>query len=179
MKISNLNDPQIFKSSPYKDDRGYFFPLDLDPMWVQSNIIISNMWAFRGLHYQKGEFSQSKLLTVIRGEIIDFIVDLRPESFGMVHRYEMQSGDALFIPRGFAHGFLSLKDKTICQYLVDNRYSPENEISIFWKSIPDVKKYIESRVFSEYLIISSKDLVGDFSNDHIDYNTDTIKEIRS
>ncbi len=167
MKISNLNDPQIFKSNSYRDDRGYFFPLDLDPMWVQSNISISNMWAFRGLHHQKGDYAQSKLLTVIRGEIVDFVVDLRPESFGKVHRYEMNSCDTLFIPKGFAHGFLCLKEKTICQYLVDNKYSPENESSISWNSVPEIKKYIESRVFPEYLIISSKDLIGNLYDEVI------------
>lgn len=167
MKISNLNDPQIFKSNSYKDDRGYFFPLDLDPMWIQSNISVSNMWAFRGLHHQRGENSQSKLLSVIRGEIVNFIVDLRPESFGKVHKHEMHSGDTLFIPKGFAHGFLCLKEKTICQCLVDKKHSSENESAISWNSVPEIKKYIESKVFPDYLIISSKDLVGDLSDGHV------------
>lgn len=160
MKITNLNEPQVFKMRSYKDDRGYFFPLELDPMWVQSNIIISNLWAFRGLHHQRGESAQSKLLTVIRGEIIDFIVDLRGDNFGKVLRYELTAGDSIFIPKGFAHGFLCLKDKTICQYLVDNKYSPKDEISFSWKSSPEIKKYIESRIFPEYLVISSKDADG-------------------
>lgn len=160
MKIYNLNEPQIFKSNSYKDDRGYFFPLELDPMWVQSNISISNLWAFRGLHHQRGESAQSKLSTVIRGEIIDFIVDLRGENFGKVYKYEMSQGDSLFIPRGFAHGFMCLRDKTICQYLVDNKYSPKDEISFSWRSSPEIKKYIESRIFPEYLIMSTKDSNG-------------------
>jgi dTDP-4-dehydrorhamnose 3,5-epimerase len=160
MKIHNLNDPQLFKSRSYKDDRGYFFPIELDPMWIQSNISISNIWAFRGMHHQRGESAQSKLLTVVRGEIVDFIVDLRPTNFGKVYRYDLFAGDSLFVPKGFAHGFISLKDKTTIQYLVDNKYSPKDEISFKWSSFPEIKRWIESKIWPDYLVMSQKDRDG-------------------
>ena len=90
----------------------------------------------RGLHYQKGEFSQAKLVRVIKGRVVDVAVDLRrrSSSFGKYVMVELSEDNKkqLFIPRGFAHGFLVLSDEAIFTYKVDNVYSPQNEASIKW-----------------------------------------------
>ena len=90
----------------------------------------------RGLHYQKGEHSQAKLVRVIKGKVIDVAVDLRKSSptFGKYVAVELSEDNKrqFFIPRGFAHGFLVLSDEAIFTYKVDNVYAPQSEASIRW-----------------------------------------------
>jgi dTDP-4-dehydrorhamnose 3,5-epimerase len=155
--------PILTKTNVFSDDRGTFFPLDLkEPRWIQSNVSISKKWTFRGLHHQIGNTAQSKLVTVIKGEILDFIVDLRKESFGDVFFFRMQPGDQLYVPKRFAHGFLALQEDTIIQYLVDNDYSPKTEMSFDWNSIPMIKESILTEVGdSNNLYLSPKDMLGE------------------
>jgi len=154
-------EPALFKTQVFSDDRGTFFPLPLNNSWVQSNISISEQWTFRGLHHQKGETAQSKLVTVVRGVIFDIIVDLRGSNFGTVHAFELRPGEQIYVPKGFAHGFLAMARETIVQYVVDSPYSPGTEVCFNWKSIDHVREEVLNRVGDESrLIISQKDAAG-------------------
>lgn len=136
-----LIEPRVFD-----DARGYFFEAwkqaDFDAHvgghveFVQDNESMSARGVLRGLHYQKGEFSQAKLVRVIKGRVLDVAVDLRKGSktFGKYVMVELSGENKrqFFIPRGFAHGFLVLSDEAIFTYKVDNVYAPEHEASIHW-----------------------------------------------
>jgi dTDP-4-dehydrorhamnose 3,5-epimerase len=153
--------PRLSKTPVFFDDRGLFYPLSLEGRWLQSNISISRKWTFRGLHHQRGETAQAKQISVIKGEILDFLVDLRMGSFEETYFFQLKPGDQLYIPRGFAHGFLALHEDTIIQYLVDNPYSPSTEISFDWKSSNTVKELILAEVGEESnLVINPKDSNG-------------------
>lgn len=136
-----LIEPRVFD-----DARGYFFEAwkqaEFDAHvgghveFVQDNESMSTRGVLRGLHYQKGEFSQAKLVRVIKGRVLDVAVDLRKSSktFGKYVMVELSGENKrqFFIPRGFAHGFLVLSDEAIFTYKVDNVYAPEHEASIHW-----------------------------------------------
>lgn len=162
----NMTKPIIYKSKVFSDDRGKFFPLQLSGMtenheWIQSNVSISKKWTFRGLHHQTGEHSQSKMLSIIHGSILDFLVDLRKGSFEETYFFKFTPGDQIYIPKGFAHGFLALEDDTIIQYLVDNEYSQSAEVSFDWKSNNTVREIVLAEVGNESnLFISDKDKIG-------------------
>jgi dTDP-4-dehydrorhamnose 3,5-epimerase len=168
--------PQVSKIGVYGDDRGLFFPLDIsNKRWIQSNISISSKWTFRGLHHQKAEKAQSKFISVIKGQILDFLVDLRHGSFQDTYFFKLGPGEQIYVPKGFAHGFLALQDDTIIQYLVDNDYSPKDEISFDWRSNETVKELILAEVGNEEnLLMSAKDSVGfeisDTAVETIDYS---------
>lgn len=123
----------------FKDHRGEFYESyneheypDLALLnWCQDNISISHRNVFRGLHFQTGEYAQNKLITVIKGSILDVVVDCRVKSrtFGSVIKIELSSVNKkqLFVPAGCAHGFLSLEDGTIVSYKCDMPYNPSAE----------------------------------------------------
>jgi dTDP-4-dehydrorhamnose 3,5-epimerase len=117
----------------------------------------------RGLHYQKGEYAQAKLVRVIKGKVLDVAVDLRKSSptFGKYVMVELSDENKrqFFIPRGFAHGFLVLSDKAIFTYKVDNVYAPQAEAGIRWND-PDVG--IEWPIDLNRVLTSEKDLVQPF-----------------
>lgn len=154
----------------FLDHRGSFSPLSLktlDKEWLQSNISVNpKKHTLRGLHYQKGEFAQAKLIKVINGRILDFVYDMREHSNdGVVDFFEMNAGDEIIVPRGYAHGFITLEDNTIVQYLVDNVYEPKSECSMVWNvfdSIKDKIKEIDSTFNVDNVIISDKDLINKF-----------------
>jgi dTDP-4-dehydrorhamnose 3,5-epimerase len=155
-------EPKLTKTGVFTDDRGTFFPLSIeDPRWLQSNVSISKKWTFRGLHHQLGETAQTKLVTVIKGRILDFVVDLRKGSFKEAYFFNMAPGDQLYVPKGFAHGFLALEEDSMIQYLVDNPYSPKTEISFDWKSVEMVRDLILAEVGDvKNLSLSPKDAIG-------------------
>lgn len=103
-------------------------------LFVQDNLSVSKKGVFRGLHYQVGNFSQAKLVRVLKGSVIDFIVDLREQSenYGKFEYFELNDRNkySLFIPPYFAHGFLSLEDDTILTYKCGNYYHKESEGSV-------------------------------------------------
>ncbi len=103
-------------------------------LFVQDNMSISKRYVFRGLHYQTGNFGQAKLLRVLKGSAIDFIVDLREDSktYGKFDFFELNDRNkmSLFIPSYFAHGFLSLEDDTIFTYKCGNYYDKKSEGSV-------------------------------------------------
>jgi dTDP-4-dehydrorhamnose 3,5-epimerase len=118
------------------------------------------------LHYQKGEFSQAKLVRVIKGKVLDVAVDLRKSSptFGKYVMVELSDENKrqFFIPRGFAHGFLVLSDEAIFTYKVDNLYAPQAEAGIRWND-PDVG--IEWPIDLSKVQTSEKDLKQPFLRD--------------
>jgi dTDP-4-dehydrorhamnose 3,5-epimerase len=160
-----MNKPLLTKTGVFGDSRGLFFPLSLENTherkWLQSNISISKRGTFRGLHHQVGESAQAKQISVVKGSIIDFLVDLRYGSFEEAYFFRMVHGDQIYVPRGFAHGFLALEEETMIQYLVDNVYSPKTEISFDWKSNETVKEIILAEIGDESnLLLSPKDANG-------------------
>ena len=158
----------FIENRAFRDNRGVFCPLDLsklDKNWVQSNISVNpKKFTLRGLHFQKNEYAQAKLIKVISGRILDFVVDLRTVSddYNKVFFFDMKEGDEIYVPRYFAHGFITIQENTIVQYLVDNDYSPENEGVKVWTDYPEIYKEIKkiNSFFSEGLVvIADKDLI--------------------
>lgn len=152
------------------DARGYFMETFKDEefrrhvgdvRFVQDNESRSTFGVLRGLHYQRGGFSQAKLVRVLWGRVLDVAVDLRCESptFGRHVSVEL-SGDnkrQLFIPRGFAHGFLVLSDEAVFMYKVDNAYAPQAEATIRYD---DPELGIDWPVAESQLLLSDKDRRG-------------------
>ena len=152
---TELNDCYIIEPSVFGDNRGYFSPYfiqkDFDELGfervVQTNRSKSGKGVLRGLHFQKEPMTQAKIVEVISGAAIDVVVDMRVESstYGkstavLLTPYDKDkenSGRQVFVPRGFAHGVLSLEDNTVFQYLIDNDYAPSHEGGIFWND-PDL-----------------------------------------
>ena len=153
-------EPFQIETPVFEDFRGCFAPIKLYGDWIQSNISINdNLFTFRGLHLQRGLHAQTKKVTVIRGKIIDFVVDLRPETYGITYQFVLEPGQSVFVPNYFAHGFLTLKSGTIVNYLVDKDYNKESEVSIKWDSVPDIKETITKYMsgWDLKMIINGKD----------------------
>jgi len=157
----------ILEPKVFKDQRGYFFEVwkqaDFNEHignveFVQDNESKSSFGVLRGLHYQRGDFSQAKLVRVIKGCVYDVAVDLRrdSETFGQYVGVELSEENKrqLFIPRGFAHGFLVMSDEAIFTYKVDNVYAPQAEASILWN---DEQIGIKWPIAVENLLLSEKD----------------------
>ena len=156
-------EPRIFG-----DERGYFFEsyseeryreaLGRDIRFVQDNESFSTRGVLRGLHFQKGDKAQAKLVRVIEGRVWDVAVDLRPGSptFGKHFGIELSGKNRLqfFIPRGFAHGFTVLSETALFQYKCDNYYAPEAEDGIIWD---DPSLDIPWPVSPDEIILSEKD----------------------
>lgn len=149
LEQTDINDVILITPRVYKDERGYFMEsynqkkVDklIKDKFVQDNESLSNKNVLRGLHLQVPPYAQAKLIRVIKGSILDVAVDLRQGSstFGK-HFKHMLSGDnkkQLYIPKGFAHGFLSLEDGTILNYKCSDYYNAESESSIIWND-PDL-----------------------------------------
>lgn len=171
MKFFKKSIPDIFLIRPkvIEDSRGYFVEtfckdrlieaIGHNLNFCQNNQSMSKKGTLRGLHFQLPPFAQSKLIRVIEGEILDVAVDIRQGSptFGqhVAERLSSENKHQLFIPRGFAHGFLALSEKAIISYKVDNYYSPEFESGLaFDDPLLDIK-WGFSR---EQLHLSDKDL---------------------
>jgi dTDP-4-dehydrorhamnose 3,5-epimerase len=158
----------IIQPKIYEDNRGLFFESfkkkDLEIAlgksidFVQDNQSISKKWTLRGLHFQKGTSAQSKLVNVPYGEVLDVVVDVRTESptYGKYFKIKLSSINhtSLYIPRGLAHGFLSLQENTVFQYKCDNYYHQESEGGILYN---DLELGIDWDYNNENLIISEKD----------------------
>ena len=150
MKIqdSKLPEVKIIEPDVYEDDRGYFFEsfnqkkfnklLQANLSFVQDNQSYSKYGVLRGLHYQTEPFSQGKLVRVIYGEVFDVAVDIRKDSetYGRWVGEILSSNNfkQLWIPEGFAHGFLTLSNTAIVSYKTTNYYSKDHEINIRFDS---------------------------------------------
>ncbi len=165
---TEIEGPVIVEPKVFGDNRGYFFESfslkDFEAnvgsiAFVQDNESFSaRRGVLRGMHFQKGNDAQAKLVRVVRGKVLDVAVDIRPGSptYGRYVKVEL-SGDnkrMFFIPRGFAHGFLVLEDNTIFQYKCDNFYAPQSEGSFRWN---DPKVGIDWGIDESEIILSDKD----------------------
>ena len=170
---TNLKDCYIIEPDKFGDERGYisqyyvkkqFKENNLDNIFgevVQTNRSKSSKGVVRGLHFQKNPKCQAKIVECINGAVLDVVVDLRKDSETFKQWTSVlltpENGRQLLVPRGFAHGFVSLKDDTIFQYLVDNEYAPELEDGIFYDD-PEIGidwKFKENDI--ENPIVSEKD----------------------
>lgn len=160
----------IVEPRRFGDARGYFmesfkkseFEANVGHVdFVQDNESFSSRGVLRGLHFQKGEFSQAKLVRVSRGAVLDVAVDLRGGSptFGRHVAVELTADNArqLFIPRGFAHGFVVLSDVAQFQYKVDNVYAPQSEATL---RFDDPALGIDWLIPASEMLLSEKDLKG-------------------
>ena len=167
-KETEIKGVYIIEPRVFSDARGYFMEAwkqaDFDEhigkvRFIQDNESKSSYGVLRGLHYQKGETSQSKLVRVIKGRVLDVAVDIRKSSptFGKHVMVELSEENKrqFFIPRGFAHGFLVLSDEAIFTYKVDNPYAPQQEAGICWND-PDLG--IEWPIAPKDVVTSEKDL---------------------
>ena len=158
----------IIQPKVFNDARGYFFEAWKKEEFeqhvgrvdfIQDNESKSSYGVLRGLHYQKGDFSQAKLVRVIMGRVVDVAVDIRRNSptFGKHVMVELSDENKrqFFIPRGFAHGFLVLSDEAVFTYKVDNPYAPQSEASIRFDD-PDLA--IQWPIDANDVLTSAKDL---------------------
>jgi dTDP-4-dehydrorhamnose 3,5-epimerase len=160
---------KIFEPQVWKDDRGYFYEAfnqqrfeeaGIITPFVQDNQARSTRGVLRGLHYQVGEHAQAKLVRVIEGEVLDMVVDIRPESktyrqwFSL--RLSAENKRQLFVPRGFAHGYLVLSPTAEFFYKCDNYYSKAHEGGIIFN---DPQLAIDWEFDQNELILSEKDKV--------------------
>jgi dTDP-4-dehydrorhamnose 3,5-epimerase len=172
---ANIEGVYVIEPNVFEDARGYFFEAWKQAEFneqigkvdfIQDNESKSSFGVLRGLHYQKGDTSQAKLVRVIKGRVLDVVVDIRKSSstFGKHIMVELSEENKrqLFIPRGMAHGFLVLSDEAIFTYKVDNPYSPQTEAGIRWND-PDLA--IQWPINLAQLKTSEKDLKQPFFRD--------------
>jgi len=169
VKETKLKDCFVIEPKVFHDERGYFFEnfnqenfnntIGAKIRFVQDNESFSYRGVLRGLHYQVGKHAQSKLVRVIKGRVLDVAVDIRKESqtFGEYVSIELSESNKkqLFIPKGFAHGFIVLSDSAIFVYKCDNYYNKASEEGILYND-PTINidwKFPESK-----LILSEKDI---------------------
>ena len=158
----------IIQPKVFNDARGYFFEAWKKEEFeqhvgrvdfIQDNESKSSYGVLRGLHYQKGDSSQAKLVRVIKGRVVDVAVDIRRNSptFGKYVMVELSDENKrqFFIPRGFAHGFLVLSDEAVFTYKVDNPYAPQSEASIRYDD-PDIAS--NWPIDAKDILTSAKDL---------------------
>ena len=171
-----LKDCYIIHNTVFKDNRGYFFEsfnqqkfaelTGLDVHFVQDNQSASVKGVLRGLHFQKGNAAQAKLVRVLQGSVLDVAVDLRKESptYGQYFSVELTdtSNTQFFVPRGFAHGFVVLSDTAVFFYKCDNFYNKAAEGGLMYN---DPQLNIDWRLPQGELILSEKDLINPLLKD--------------
>lgn len=169
MKVASLEIPEVKLIEPdiHADERGYFFEsfndeefrrLVCDTTFVQDNESKSSYGTLRGLHWQAAPYAQSKLVRVVRGSVYDVAVDIRKGSptFGMACGAILSEHNhwQLFIPRGFAHGFVALENGTVFQYKCDNFYNKASERALRYDSVDWLHNFTPS---IDEFILSEKD----------------------
>ena len=168
IKKTPLESCYIIEPDIFKDDRGYFFEafnkdkfkhnsgIEFNPVQLNQSGSFKNV--FRGFHFQRPPFEQSKLISCTEGEILDIAVDLRQSSatFGRYFSIVLSDSNYLqfYIPKGFAHGFLVISDFGKIQYLIDVPYSPEHDDGIIYN---DPMINIDWKALASDLILSAKD----------------------
>ena len=166
--LTSFKEVFILKPILHLDERGSFMEsfnaIEFEKVtglrinFCQDNETRSKKGVLRGLHYQLPPFSQSKLVRVIEGKVLDIIVDVRKGSptFGQHYRCELSAENQLqiFIPRGFAHGYITLSESSVFSYKVDNYYNKESEASIAYD---DPKLGIDWRLEPSTFLMSEKD----------------------
>lgn len=143
---TKLKDCYIIEPDKFGDERGYYSPFFIEEQNIEQNLTMktiaqgarseSRKGTVRGLHFQEDPLCQAKLVECLTGGVLDVVVDLRKDSPSYKKWISVEltpeNGRQLYVPRGFAHGFVSLKDNTLFQYLVDNDYKPSHENGISW-----------------------------------------------
>jgi len=168
LQQTTLKDCFILKPRIFQDERGFFSEtynkqtfkkvtgLEID--FVQDNQSISTYGVLRGLHFQRGPMAQSKLVRVVKGKVLDIIVDIRKnsETFGKHISIILDDVEQkqLFVPRGFAHGFITLSETSVFAYKCDNFYDKTSEGGIIYN---DATLGLDWHLPKEDLIISEKD----------------------
>ena len=157
----------VLKPTIFKDNRGYFMEsynqkninkLLGNVNFVQDNESESTRGVLRGLHFQKPPYTQAKLVRCLKGSVLDVVLDLRKDSktYGIFETISLteENKKQLFIPKGFAHGFIVLSKSAIFSYKVDNYYNSDSESGIIWND-PDLN--IDWRINKAEIIVSEKD----------------------
>ena len=171
MKITktNLEGCFIIEPSVFEDERGLFFESyhkrDFEKKigkrvdFVQDNQSLSKKGVLRGLHFQKGTYAQAKLVRVVKGEVLDVVVDIRKESptFGKHFKLKLSEigNNLIFMPKGMAHGFLTLSNEAVFTYKCDEYYNQQAECGIIYN---DPELNIDWEYPQEKIILSQKDL---------------------
>ena len=159
----------LIEPSVFEDERGQFYEayrrnrldkhVGMKVDFVQDNVSYSKKGVLRGLHFQKGDSAQAKLVQVLKGEVLDVIVDIRKDSptFGEYFKEKLSSKNkkSIFIPKGMAHGFLALTEEVIFLYKCDAYYDPKSEAGILYN---DPSLAIDWEINEDELILSEKDL---------------------
>lgn len=167
----------VFEPEVYDDSRGYFFEsynankleaLGINTIFVQDNESKSSYGVLRGLHYQVEPRAMTKLLRVTSGKILDVAVDIRVNSktYGQYFSIELSALNKrqLYIPRGFAHGFIVLSENAVVNYKCDEFYSKEHEEGIIWN---DTELAIDWKIEQENIVLSEKDKSQPTFKNHI------------
>lgn len=168
MMPGGISDVKLFRVPRFGDERGVFSETfqakrardaGVESDFVQDNYSHSTKrGTLRGLHFQSPPFAQAKLVTVLKGSIFDVAVDLRRSSPTYGHHVGVElsvdNGHQILVPRGFAHGFVTLEDDTHVIYKVDAVYAPEHDLGVIWND-PDLA--IDWPVAPEEVILSPKD----------------------
>lgn len=158
---------KLYTPRVFGDERGYFYEVYNADVWrkagvdvefVQDNQAFSSRGVLRGLHYQRGECAQAKLVRVIFGEVLDVAVDCRPDSPTYAQHHAVRLSGELhnqfFVPRGFAHGYVVLSETALFAYKCDNLYAPTSEGGVRWD---DPTLGIDWQVLSGEVQVSTKD----------------------
>ncbi len=177
MKIIDtpLQDCKIIEPSVFKDARGKFIvafdsfafakALPQQPPFITINESTSTYGVIRGLHLQKAEASQAKLVRCISGRILDVAVDFRPESPTYLQHIAVElssdNNKQILVPRDFLHGFSVLSETAIVNYQVDNTYQPEEELTIRYD---DPSLLIDWKIPKDHIVVSDKDRNAGFIN---------------
>ena len=165
-----LADSFLIKPRVFEDERGLFCETfkeavftelsGIEQPFVQDNQSVSSYGVLRGLHYQRGTMSQAKLVRAVMGEVLDIIVDIRKDSPTFGQSYSVVLSDQnhlqLYVPRGFAHGFVTLSPKSIFAYKCDNYYDKASEGGIIYN---DPELNLDWRIPVADMIISDKDQI--------------------
>ena len=157
----------VLKPTIFKDNRGYFMEsynqkninkLVGNVNFVQDNESESSRGVLRGLHFQKPPYAQAKLVRCLKGSVLDVVLDLRKDSktYGIFETILLteENKKQLFIPKGFAHGFVVLSETAIFSYKVDNYYNPDSESGVLWN---DLALNIDWKINKKEIIVSEKD----------------------
>jgi len=157
----------VLKPTIFKDNRGYFMEsynqkninkLLGNVNFVQDNESESSLGVLRGLHFQKPPYAQAKLVRCLKGSVLDVVLDLRKDSktYGIFETILLteENKKQLFIPKGFAHGFVVLSETAIFSYKVDNYYNPDSESGVLWN---DLALNIDWKINKKEIIVSEKD----------------------
>ena len=157
----------VLKPTVFKDIRGYFMEsynqkninkLLGNVNFIQDNESESSRGVLRGLHFQKPPYTQAKLVRCLKGSVLDVVLDLRKDSktYGIFETISLteENKKQLFIPKGFAHGFIVLSKSAIFSYKVDNYYNPDSESGVLWS---DLDLNIDWKINKNEIIVSEKD----------------------